>query len=230
MRVDEVMTRDVTTVAPETPVREIARLMVERRVSAVPVVDAAGRLLGLVSEGDLLHRAETGTEERRSWWLDLFADPDARATSFLKAHGRTAAEVMVETLEVAAPDTPLDVAARLMHERRVKRLPVVENGRLVGIIARADLLRVLLQAPEPKAVKGMDDLAIKDRFEATAKAAGFTAVGAVTMVVEDGMVQLWGLASTAAERRALELAAAEIPGVRGVENHLAVRDELPAGP
>jgi CBS domain-containing protein len=229
MRVDEVMTRDVTTVAPETPVREIARLMVERRVSAVPVVDAAGRLLGLVSEGDLLQRAETGTEERRSWWLDLFADPDARATSFLKAHGRTAAEVMVERLEVAHPDTPLDVAARLMHERRVKRLPVVEDGRLVGIVARADLLRALLQVPEPKAVS-TDDLAIRDRFEATAKVAGLTGVGSVTIVVEDGMVQLWGLASTATERRALELAAAEIPGVRGVENHLAVRDELPAGP
>jgi CBS domain-containing protein len=230
MRVGEVMTRDVTTVTPETPVREIARLMVEQRVSALPVVDAAGRLVGLVSEGDLLQRAETGTEGRRSWWLDLFADPDARAASFLKAHGRTAAEVMVERLEVAQPDTPLDVAARLMHERRVKRLPVVENGRLVGIIARADLLRALLQAPEPKPVAQVDDLAIKDRFEATAKAAGFTGVGSVTIVVEDGMVQLWGLASTATERRALELAAAEIPGVRGVENNLAVRDELPAGP
>lgn len=230
MRVGELMTQDVITVGPETPVREIARLMVERRVSAVPVVDAGGRLLGLVSEGDLLQRTETGTEERRSWWLDLFADPDARASSFLKAHGRTAAEVMVDRLEVAQPDTPLDAAARLMHERQVKRLPVVEDGRLVGILARSDLLRALLQAPAPKVVRHIDDLAIKDRFEATTKAAGFSGVGSVTIVVEDGMVQLWGLASTATERRALELAAAEIPGVRGVENHLAVRDGLPAGP
>ncbi len=229
MRVGDVMTRTVETVGPETPVREIAATLVGKRISALPVVDDQGRLLGIVSEADLLHRAETGTERGRPWWLDLFADVDARAQAFLKAHGRTAREVMVDKVETAAPDTPLDVAAKLMHERRVKRLPVVEHGRLVGILARADLIRGLATAPEPRAAPGQDDMVIKEAFETTAKAAGLTAVGSVTAVVEDGVVQLWGLASTAAERRAFELAAAEIPGVRKVVNHLAVREGMPIG-
>ncbi len=229
MPVKDVMTSDVVTVSPETPVRDIAGLLVDRRISAVPVVTGDGRLIGIVSEADLLQRAETGTERERPWWLDLFVDPDARAEAFLKAHGRTAREVMVEALAVVTPETPLDVAARLMHERRVKRLPVVVDGQLVGILARADLVRGLAATPAPAAGPAPDDVAIKDRFEATAKAAGFSSVGSVTIVVADGVVHLWGLAATATERRALELAAAEIPGVRRVENHLAVRDGMPIG-
>ena len=229
MLVEDVMTRDVTTVTPDTAVREVARLLLERRISAVPVVDAKGELLGIVSEADLLQRAESGTAPRRSSWLDFFVEPDARAEAFLKAHGRTARQVMVSGLEVVAPATELEVAARLMQEQGVKRLPVVEDDRLVGIVARADILRGLATAPEPVIPPGQDDLAIKDQFEATAKAAGFASVGAITVVVEDGIVHLWGLADTRAERQALELAAAEIPGVRAVDNHLAVRQGMPVG-
>lgn len=237
MLVADVMTCKVETVAPGTAIADIARTMVEKRISAVPVVDPEGRLLGLVSEGDLLQRVETGTEGRRAWWLDLFVAPETRAETFLKAHGRIAADVMVKELVTATADMPLARAAQLMHDRRVKRLPVVEDGRIVGIVARSDLVRALAAASRPAAPSGApgpapdpaSDLAIKDQFEATARKAGFATVGAVSASVEDGVVHLWGLAANDAERRALEVAAAGIPGVRGVDNHLAVREGLPIG-
>lgn len=224
MRAADVMTRDVKTVAPETTVSEIVQTLIKHHISALPVIDGEGRLVGVVSEADLLHRPEAGTEERRPWWLDLFADPDARAEAFLKAHGRTAAEVMSRDIEVVQEDTPLDVVAKLFDERRIKRLPVIRDSRVVGIVSRSDLIRTLAEPRTETPAPKPDDLAIKDRFERTVRAAGFASVGAVTLVVEDGRVELWGVAETRKEREALELAAAEIPGVESVENHLAVRE------
>ncbi len=224
MQASDVMTRRVETVEPSTRVDEIVRRLIARRISAVPVVDAEGKLVGMVSEADLLHRPEAGTEQRQPWWVDLFSSPEQRAEAFLKAHGRTAAEVMSRKIEVVAEDTPLDAVARLMQERAVKRVPVVRDGRVVGIVARADLIRMLAATPPPQDTTAADDMAIKDRFERTARDAGFGSVGAITVVVEEGVVHLWGMAESRAELKALELVAAEIPGVRGVENHLAVRD------
>jgi CBS domain-containing protein len=227
MQVADVMTRKVETVSPSTPVRDIVAKLIEHRISAVPVVDAQELLVGIVSETDLLHRRETGTEVRRPWWLDLFSDPDSRAEAFLKAHGRTAEEVMTRTLEVVDEDTPLDVAAKLMDERRVHRLPVVKEGRVVGIVARSDLIRSLIKRPETSERASGDDLAIKDQIERNAKSAGLTATGMVTVVVHDGVVHLWGVAETAKERKAIEVAAAEVEGVREVDNRLAVREAYP---
>jgi len=227
MQVADVMTRKVETVSPSTPVQDIVAKLIQHRISAVPVVDQQDLLVGIVSEADLLHRRESGTEIRRPWWLDLFSDPDARAEAFLKAHGRTAEEVMTRALEVVDEDTPLDVAAKLMDERHVRRLPVVKEGRVVGIVARADLIRSLAKSKaRPEGVTG-DDLAIKDEIEKNAKGAGLTATGMVTVVVHDGVVHLWGVAETAKERKAIEVAAAEIPGVREVDNRLAVREAYP---
>jgi CBS domain-containing protein len=227
MQVADVMTRKVETVSPSTPVQDIVAKLIQHRISAVPVVDGQGLLVGIVSEADLLHRKESGTEIRRPWWLDLFSDPDARAEAFLKAHGRTADEVMTRSLEVVDEDTPLDVAAKLMDERHVRRLPVMKEGRVVGIVARADLIRSLAKRTEPAAGATHDDLAIKDEIEKNAKTAGLTATGMVTVVVHDGVVHLWGVAETAKERKALEVAAAEVDGVREVDNRLAVREAYP---
>ncbi len=224
MKAADVMTRKVQRVTPKTSVAEIVRMLITHRISAVPVVDAQELLVGMVSEADLLHRPETGTEIRRPWWLDLFADPAARAEAFLKAHGRTAEEVMSTDVETIAEDTPLDQVAKRMDERHIKRLPVLRDGRVVGIVARKDLIRSLAEAPREAPPPQLDDLEIRDRFERTARSAGFGSVGSVSVVVVDGRVQLWGLAATLSERKALEVAAAEIPGVRAVENNLAVRD------
>jgi len=227
MQVADVMTRKVETVSPSTPVHEIVAKLIQHRISAVPVVDQQSLLVGIVSEADLLHRKESGTEVRRPWWLDLFSDPDSRAEAFLKAHGRTAEEVMTRSLEVVDEDTPLDVAAKLMDERHIRRLPVVKEGRVVGIVARADLIRSLAKSAAPAAGATHDDLAIKEEIEKNAKTAGLTATGMVTVVVHDGVVHLWGVAETAKERKALEVAAAEVEGVREVDNRLAVREAYP---
>ncbi|MFW5834610.1 MAG: CBS domain-containing protein [Pseudomonadota bacterium] len=229
MQAADVMTRNVASVTPSATVGDIVRLLIERRISAVPVVDEAGKLIGMVSEADLLHRPEAGTEVRRPWWVDLFSSPDQRAEAFLKAHGRTAEEVMSRNVEIVQEDTPLDVVAKLMQERHVKRLPVLRDGKVVGIVARADLIRILATALPAQDTSLVDDMTIKDRFERTAREAGFASVGAVTTVVEDGVVHLWGIAETKAELKALELAAAEIPGVRGVESHLAIRSAALGG-
>jgi len=227
MQVADVMTRKVETVSPSTPVQDIVAKLIQHRISALPVVDGQGLLVGIVSESDLLHRKEAGTEIRRPWWLDLFSDPDARAEAFLKAHGRTAEEVMTRALEVVDEDTPLDVAAKLMGERHIHRLPVVKEGRVVGIVARADLIRALSKPRVRPEGASTDDLAIKDEIERNAKQAGLTATGMVTVVVEDGVVHLWGIAQTAKERQALEVAAAEVAGVRQVDNRLAIREAFP---
>jgi len=228
MKVADVMTRDVATVSRSTPVADIVKLLIAKRISAVPVVGEGGELVGMVSEADLLHRPEAGTEARRPWWLDLFSDPDSRAEAFLKAHGRNADQVMTREVEVVSEDTPLASVAKLMDERRVKRLPVVRDGRVVGIVARSDLIRTLAQprtAPPPT----RDDLAIKDRFLRNIRSAGLASADTVTILVEDSNVQLWGVAESVTERRALELAAAEIPGVRSVENRLALRETVTTG-
>jgi CBS domain-containing protein len=227
MQVADVMTRKVETVSPSTPVKDIVAKLIEHRISAVPVVDDQELLVGIVSEADLLHRKEVGTDIRRPWWLDLFSDPDARAEAFLKAHGRTAEEVMTRSLEVVDENTPLDVAARLMDERHVRRLPVMREGRVVGIVARADLIRSIAGSGGRSEGASADDLAIKDEIEKNAKGAGLTATGMVTVVVQDGVVHLWGVAETAKERKALEVAAAEVDGVGQVDNRLAVREAHP---
>ncbi len=228
MRVAEIMTRAVKTVRPSTPVQDIVQILIAERISAVPVVNDQDLLVGIVSEADLLHRPETGTELRRPWWLDLFSDPDARAEAFMKAHGRTAQEVMSRGIEFVAEDTPLDVAAKVMDQRRIRRLPVLRDGRVVGIVARADLIRALAAGPLQAVAAAADDDAIEARFEQAIRDAGLSSAGSVTPRVHDGVVELWGVVQTPSERRAFELAAEELAGVKRVDSHLAVRELLPA--
>lgn len=162
MRARDVMTTDVVTVDLDTSVREIARLLLARRISAVPVVAADGRLAGIVSEGDLVRRPELGTEARPSWWLMLFAGSEDLAQSYRKAHGRRAADVMTHDVVTVAEDAPVSEIARLLEERRFKRVPVIRDGRVVGVVSRADLVRGLAVQRAPTAVPA-DDNAIRER-------------------------------------------------------------------
>src|SRR5690606_11257928 len=144
MRARDIMTTSVVTVSPETRVPDIARVLLERRISALPVVDGAGRVIGIVSEGDLLHRAENKTERRRSWWLDLISSADTLAEDYVKSHGLTAKDVMNAPVISATPDASLAELATLLERHGIKRVPILENGALVGIVSRADLLRGLI--------------------------------------------------------------------------------------
>lgn len=230
MKARDVMTPEPVAVGPDTDVLEIARILLERRISGVPVVDEQGRVLGIVSEGDLVRRLEDrpdeGRPKRRSWWLELLTLPEDRARRFVRAHGRTARDVMTPNPVTVRPDTPLSEIARILEERHIKRVPVVdEQGRLVGIVSRADLLRALAaRPPEPTAAS---DAELRRRVLEAFDAAGLVHYPYVNVVVSDGVVHLWGLVSSREEAKALELAASEVPGVKRVENHLAVKPAVP---
>ena len=225
MQAQDVMTTNVVTVAPDTPVEEIAKLLLERQISAVPVVGADGELLGIVSEGDLIHGL--GHEgAKRSWWLDLLASPRTRAEEHLKSHGRLAWDVMTRSVVSVTPDTPLPEIARLLEARRIKRVPVVRDGELVGIVSRADLLRAF--ALQPAADARVDDRALRDRLTVEFERAGLTWHPYVNVVVSDGAVHLWGIVSSQGEAEALRLAAERVPGVTRVESHLAVHPRMHA--
>lgn len=227
MQVRDVMTTKVITVRPDTPAMEIARLLVENRISGVPVVDDENRVLGIVSEGDLIRRLEDSDDgRRRSWWLELLASPERRAEDYVKAHGRLARDIMTEEVVVIDEQATLGEAARLLEEKHVKRLPVVRDGRLVGIVSRADLLRALALAP-PQEAK-LDDRTIRENLLAELERAGQSYHPYVNIVVSDGVVHLWGFVGSAKEAEAMVLAARNVPGVVSVDSHLSVRPALGA--
>jgi len=160
MRAMDVMTTDVITVDPETTVQALATLLAERGISGAPVVDASGRLVGIVSEGDLLHRAEIGTarrhrERRRSWWLDHFAAELAR--DYVKSHGRTVKDIMTRDVVTVTEDTDLGEVAALLEAKRIKRVPVTRDGKVIGIISRANLVRALAATKGAPPREGEDD-------------------------------------------------------------------------
>jgi CBS domain-containing protein len=220
MHASDVMTTDVVTVGPDASVAEVARLLVEHRISAVPVVDATGRLVGIVSEGDLIGRVETPTG-RRAWWLELLTDPTALARDYVKTHGRRVTDVMTHPVVTVEAEASLGEIAGLLERRGIKRVPVVRDGRVIGIVSRADLVRALAVRPvEPRPATVADDGAIREQVLAILRVQPWWNGTYRSIVVTDGVVHLWGLARSRAERDALRVAAEAVPGVRGVEDHL----------
>jgi CBS-domain-containing membrane protein len=203
------------------PVRELARLLLKHNISAVPVVDTDHRILGIVSEGDLMRRAEVGTERHRSWWLSLLAGAEDLARDYVKSHGRRADDIMTSDVVTITEDMPAGEIAGLLEKRRIKRVPVVRDRHLVGIVSRADLLRGLAtRPPQPEAASSADDRAIRDRLLRELRAAAWASPISISVVVTEGVVHLWGLVRTDAERQALRVAANNTPGVHAVADHL----------
>jgi len=222
MQARDVMTADVTTIAPEADVAAAAALMLERHVSGLAVVDGGGRLCGIVSEGDLLHRAEAGTERKHSWWLRMFSPTYDPAAEFIKSHGRTVADVMTRDVVTVNEATPLEEIARTLERRHIKRVPVLRGDRLVGIVSRADLLRaVATRKPDTGHAALTDDRELRERVRQAFRQADIGRSTFVNVVVTDAVVHLWGMVDSETQRKAMRVAAAEVPGVRGVEDHLA---------
>jgi len=221
MRAKDVMTAPAVMVAPETAVEEIAKLLLKRGISAVPVVGADRRLAGIVSEGDLMRRVESGTERTRSWWLTMFGDADAQAREYAKSHGRRAADVMTRRVVSVAEDATLAQIAELLERHRIKRVPVVREGKVVGIVSRANLLHGLasqgaVAAPAPPA-----DGKLRERIAEEMRRAGVDTVF-VNVVVGDAAVHLWGIVPTQAQLEAAGIAAERMAGAIPVRNHLSV--------
>ena len=219
MKAADIMVKDVFTVRPEASVREVASLMLERRISGVPVVDSERRVLGIISEGDLIRRPEIGTYKSPTGWLTVFLSRDESARDFVKTHGLLAKEVMSRPAICVAPETPLADIVRLFDRHRVKRLPVVEHGRLAGLVTRADLLRALVarQAMPPIA---SGDQEIRERIDAILRAEVWAPSAYINVQVSEGVVQLWGMVNSIAQRDALVLAVRGTPGVRDVQQHI----------
>jgi CBS domain-containing protein len=222
MKARDVMVSPVITVKPSSSVREVAKLFLERRISAVPVVNDRGKLVGIVSEGDLMHRAEAGTERRHSWWLRAIISDDALAAEYAKAHARKVADIMTPQVISAAPDTPLHEIAALLEKNSIKRVPIVQNGQLVGIVSRANLLHAVASAGKELEIPPVDT-AIRDKLMAHLKQEGWARTALLNVTVNGGIVDLWGLAQSEAERKAIRIAAESIPGVRAVNDNMVVR-------
>jgi CBS domain-containing protein len=219
MKAADIMVKDVACVGPEASVREVASLMLERRISGVPVVDGQRRVLGIVSEGDLIRRPEIETDHIPEGWLGLFLSDEQRARNFVKSHGRKAREVMSQPAISAGPDTPLAEIVRLMERHRIKRLAIVEQGRLAGLVTRTDLLRAMLahQSASPAA---SSDEALRSRVASMLEDEDWASSAMVFVRVENGVAQLWGTVESTAQREALILAVRGVPGIRDVQPYL----------
>jgi CBS domain-containing protein len=221
MHAVDVMTSEVISVDENATVPAVARLLAERGISAVPVVDKDNRVIGMVSEGDLLHRAETGTERRRSWWLDVMTSTNKLAGDYIKSHSGKVKDVMTRNIISVTETTPVADIALLLETNRIKRVPVVRDGKLVGIVSRANLVRALaMTIDEPPRAAEADDRKIRDRLLAELKAQRWAEVAPANVTVKDGVVHLWSSYLSEQEKRALVIAAENIPGVRRVEDHM----------
>ncbi len=228
MLAKDVMTREVCTVNPDTSVTEIARTLVGRHISAVPVMDIKGRLCGIVSEGDLLRRVESGTERRRSWWLELLSENRDLAHDYVKSHGQTAKDVMTQKVVTVGESAGIAEIADLLEHHHIKRVPVMRDGKMVGIVSRANLLQALATASPRRAQAPADDRALREAVIKSMKSQPWTPDLTVNVTVEKGEVSLYGLVSSEDERQALRVAAEEVAGVGKVRDHLSVNTALRA--
>ncbi|TPQ36424.1 histidine kinase [Bradyrhizobium guangdongense] len=220
MHARDVMVSPVVTVGPNTTVRQVAQILLERRISAVPVVDADNKVLGIVSEGDLLHRAESGTERSPSWWLRLLTGDAQLATEYVKSHSIKVQDIMTRDVATTSPETPLHEVAMLLEQRQIKRLPIVnKEGQIVGIVSRANLLQAIASA-RPRLEISLPDSVIRKRFFEELRKQPWAHTFNVNAIVQNGVVDIWGFAPSVAERTAIRVAAEAIPGVVTVNDHL----------
>jgi CBS domain-containing protein len=226
MRAHQIMTRKVISVRPDTPVLEAANIMLQRHISGLPVVGDSGALAGIVSESDFMRRGEIGTQTPRIRWLDWIVGPGKAAAEYVHEHGRKVGEIMTrDDLSTATEDMPLDQLVRLMQRRHVKRLPVVRDNTLVGIVTRSDLLRAVASLakdiPDPTA----DDDHIRDRVAASIEKNEWQPMQ-LGVTVRDGIVHLSGMIANESYRKAAVVAAENVSGVKLVHDHLYLFDAM----
>lgn len=222
MNASDIMTDKVVTAHPDDTVLSIVDKMLDHRISAVPVIDEEGRVVGIVSEGDLLSRPETSTARRPSWWLSLFAAPDEQARAFLKSHGTRASDIMTRKVVTATEDESAADIARKLEQHHVKRVPIVRDGKLVGIVSRANLLRSFASGMGSDTAD-RESGTIRDTILSRLESAGI-ATHLLSVTVTDDTVELWGMAESSQQVTAVRAAAEGAAPSRTVVNNLSVRD------
>ena len=226
LRTGDVMTTKVISVAPDDSVLHAVRLMLQHKISGLPVIDAHGALVGIVTEGDLLRRAETGTQKQHPRWIEFMIGPGVLAEEYVRASARKISEIMSRNVRAIDEDTPVSEAVDLMEERRIKRLPVVRDGKVVGILSRANLLHALASVGHEAEAATPDDVEIRETLLRHLDKQPWAPLAIVNVTVRDGVVELWGAVTDERERTALVIAAENIPGVKSVRDHLAWIDPL----
>ena len=219
MKVSEVMTRRVITTGPDASVLQAARLMLQNRISGLPVVNSHEQLVGIVTEGDFLRRAETDTARHRSRWLEFLVGPGRLANEYVHSRGRKVAEVMSSAPYTVTEDTPLEDVIHLMEQKRVKRLPVVRGAKLVGIISRANLLHALVSVARKMPEAAKSDAEIRARVLDELEKQSWCPMG-LNVIVRNGEVELSGVIADERDRPAAKVAAENVPGVKTVHDHL----------
>jgi len=226
MKAQDVMTQYVTSVGPEDPLSKAVRIMLQNEISGLPVLDADGRLVGMITEGDLLRRAETATQRRRPRWIEFFIGPGRMADEYVHSHGRKVGELMTVDPVSVTEETPLEEVVTLMEKRRIKRVPVVRGDKVVGIVSRANLLHALARLSGEVKPAQANDRTIREQLLNNLRREPWAPLGAIDLIVRDGAVDLWGSITDERERQALVVAAENVPGVKSVRDHLVWVDTM----
>ena len=224
MNAADVMVSNVITVGPDATVQEVAGILLKNKISAVPVVSQSGKILGIVSEGDMLRRVESRTLRHRSWWLQLLTADTTLRDEFVKSHSHKVVDVMTPDVVTVSPETPLGEIASVLEKNGIKRVPVVKDGKLVGIVSRANLLQAI--ATVGKAIKPavtVNDATLRQKVIAQLDRQPLTWPSLINVLVHDGTVELWGMINSESERKAVRVAAEVTPGVSAVADNLIVR-------
>ncbi|HTP90404.1 MAG TPA: CBS domain-containing protein [Xanthobacteraceae bacterium] len=217
MQVKDVMTQNVISVQATEPVLKAARLMLQNRISGLPVVSSKGDLVGIVTEGDFLRRSELGTQRRRPKWLEFIVGPGKLADEYVHNSGRKVEEVMTPDPRVVAEDDSLEKVVELMEKHHVKRLPVMRGSRMVGIVSRANLMHALASLARDTETSG-PDWSIRDKILAAIGKEGWAP--RINVVVRNGVAELWGVITDEREREGLIVVAENVAGVKEVHDHL----------
>jgi len=219
MKAIDVMIRDVVTVTPDTEVSKAVSLLAQHDISALPVVDG-DELVGIISEADLLHRTEIGTETHRPWWLEAITPASTLAEEFAKSHGKKVSELMTENVITASEDDSLADLATLLERHRIKRVPIVKDGKLVGIVSRSNLIQALASHAASPDDEMDENRTIREELLSRLGDQQWTDFGNRNIIVNDGTVHLWGLVGSDEERKALVALAEGVPGVAKVSDEM----------
>ena len=226
MNASDIMSRQVITISPADTVLHAIKIMLEHRISGLPVTDASGHLIGMVTEGDFLRRSETATERKRPRWLEVVMSPGRLADQYVLAHGRTVREIMTPDVQTVTPDTPLADVVQLMEQQKIKRVPVTVGEQLVGLITRADLVGALAKALGSTSKVTQDDDSICRQIIDEINRQPWGPRATIHVAVADGVVNLTGAIFDERERQALRVMAENIPGVRRVHDEIAFIEPL----
>lgn len=220
MKARDVMTRKVVTISPDATILEAARLMLQNKISGLPVVDASQKLVGIVTEGDFLRRSELGTEHKVPRWIEFLLGSGQLAKDYVHTSGRKVHEVMTTELRTIGEDTPLDQAVDLMERYHIKRLPVLREGKLVGIVTRANLMRAIIARATKPGDRKLDDASIRQKLLAELQRQPWAPLALVDVTVKDGVLKYSGCITDERQRQAMMVAAENIPGVKSIEDGL----------